>query len=110
MHYFVLDFFIIKKEEMKNKDLIPILVKIDSEYKIVYKDVSMMNAESLIKLKKCFRGIHYDSTLAIDNIIKNNIKSSTNINYKKIIRDMRIQKKENKKLLLKKKSIGRKQW
>lgn len=94
---------------MKNKDLIPILVKIDSEYKIVYKDVSMMNAESLIKLKKCFRGIHYDSTLAIDNIIKNNILGSAHVDYNNSLSEKRIQKKENKKLLLKKKSIGREQ-
>lgn len=94
---------------MKNKDLIPILVKIDSVYKIVYKDVSMMNAESLIKLKKCFRGIHYDSTLAIDNIIKNNILGRAHVDYNNSLSEKRIQKKENKKLLLKKKSIGREQ-
>ena len=86
---------------MNKKTLIPILIKVDGEERVVYKDVSSLSTESLIKLKKCFKGVFFDTSLAINEIITNDVLRETQIRH---LSTRKQEKKQDKiKILLKKK-------
>ena len=89
---------------MNNKLLIPILIKADGDEKVVYKDVSGLSIESLIKLKRCFNGILSDTTMAINEIIKSDILGNTQIRHDTHIKPYKEEKKlEKRKILLRRK-------
>ena len=88
---------------MDNKILIPILIKVDGEEKIVYKDVSNLSTESLIKLKRCFKRILFDTALAINEIITNDVLGEAQIRHHGKLNKERKQKKT--KILVKKKKL-----
>lgn len=86
---------------MSNKLLIPILIKVEGEERIVYKDVSSLSTESLIKLKKCFKGILFDTSLAINEIITNDVLRETQIRH--LSTEKNEKKIEKRRVFLKKK-------
>ena len=85
---------------MKNKTTIPILIKVNGEEKIMYKDVSSLSTESLLKLKRCFRGILFDTSLAINEIIDSDVLSDTQIRHSSGIKPYKEEKKQEKKIKL----------
>lgn len=86
---------------MNRKTLIPILIKVDGEEKVVYKDISSLSTESIIKLKRCFRGILFDTTLAINEVINNDVLGNAQIKH--LETDKQEKREEKRRILLKKK-------
>ena len=91
-----------------NKTLIPILIKVGQEEKVILKDVSSLNTESLIRLKKCFEGILYDTVTAINEIINTDVLANTQIKHTSRVSQYRLEKKQDKSKILIKKMKGRK--